>query len=320
MPRLAFLICIIFALCAPAGAAQLVPAGNRNATQPHVPGGSVQRTQARDTTFDAKYAKIYRLLKTDPTLLGKIRRVAGQYDVAPIHIVGAIVGEHTYNVDAYDRLQTYYVKAVSYLHSRFGFAYSGESVTDFVTRPQFAACKRFHDSYDLWTCRERVWESTFRSRVVGGKRFPNNRFSAVFFQPFYAGQTFGIGQLNPLTALEMTDFVHRVSGYETLSANDPQGVYAAIIDPDKSLAYIAATINKSISAYRSIAGFDISKNPGITATLYNLGNPEAHAEALAARNRSRRDQGLPAMLPQENYYGWLVNDKLGELSALFGDS
>ena len=36
----------------------------------------------------------------------------------PMHIVGAIVGEHTYNVDAYDRLQTYYVKAVAYLTSR----------------------------------------------------------------------------------------------------------------------------------------------------------------------------------------------------------
>lgn len=320
MARLAFLICMIFALAVPAGAAQPVPPGNRNATQPHVPGGSVQRTQARDTTFDAKYRKIYRLLKTDPTLLGKIRHVAAQYGVAPIHIVGAIVGEHTYNVDAYDRLQTYYVKAISYLHSSFGFSYSGENVTDFVARPQFAACSRMRDSYDSWTCRESVWDSAFRGRVVGGKRFPNNRFSAVFFQPFYAGQTFGIGQLNPLTALEMTDFVHRVSGYERLSADDPQAVYAAIIDPDKSLAYIAATISKSIAAYKSIAGFDISTNPGITATLYNLGNPEAHAAALAAKNRDRRDNGLPEILPQENYYGWLVNDKLGELSMLFGDS
>ena len=46
-----------------------------------------------------------------------------------MHIVGAIVGEHTYNVDAYDRLQTYYVKAVSYLDSAISFSYDGETVT-----------------------------------------------------------------------------------------------------------------------------------------------------------------------------------------------
>ena len=43
---------------------------------------------------------------------------ASAYGIDPMHIVGAIVGEHTYNVDAYDRLQTYYVKAVAYLKSR----------------------------------------------------------------------------------------------------------------------------------------------------------------------------------------------------------
>jgi hypothetical protein len=56
----------------------------------------------------------------------------------------------------------------------------------------------------LWTCREEVWETTFRGKKVDGKSFPDNRFGAVFFQPFYAGQTFGLGQLNPLTALVHT--------------------------------------------------------------------------------------------------------------------
>ena len=67
-----------------------------------------------------------------------------------MHIVGAIVGEHTYNVDAYDRLQTYYVKAISYLSSKLTFAYDGEDITDFVQRPQFQKCAGKSDSYDLW--------------------------------------------------------------------------------------------------------------------------------------------------------------------------
>ncbi|TGP13164.1 DUF1402 family protein, partial [Mesorhizobium sp. M1D.F.Ca.ET.234.01.1.1] len=92
-----------------------------------------------------------------------------------------------------------------------------------------------------------------------------------FFQPYYAGQTFGLGQLNPLTALQMSDLVHKVSGLPKLDVSDPNSVYKTIMDPDLTLPYVAATIRKSIDAYKSIAGFDISGNPGLTATLYNVG-------------------------------------------------
>ena len=141
-------------------------------------------------------------------LRSKIKDVAATYGIDPIHIVGAVVGEHTYNVDAYDRLQTYYVKAVSYLKSSLSFSYDGEDIADFVTRPQFSACAENSGSYDLWACRESVWNKRFRGRNVDGTEFPDERFSATFFQPYYAGQTFGLGQLNPLTALQMSDMVH----------------------------------------------------------------------------------------------------------------
>ncbi|MFC3073877.1 DUF1402 family protein [Shinella pollutisoli] len=293
-----------------AAAAELVPPGNRNAEQPQVPGASVRRTKAGKTSFDAKYEKVRDLLATDRALMGKIRKVAGQYGIDPIHMVGAIVGEHTYNVDAYDRLQSYYVKAASYA-GNFRFAYDGESIGDFVGRPEFAKCAEKTGSYALWTCRETVWNRQFKGKSVGGTAFPNNRFSAVFFQPFYAGQTFGLGQINPLTALTLTDDVARVSGYDRLDENDAAGVYKAIMDPDISLAYMAASIKRSIDAYRRIAGVDISRNPGITATLYNLGNPDARAAAFAARRASGE-----ATWPEENYYGWLVNDRLDELKGL----
>src|SRR5690606_33253823 len=143
-------------------------------------------------------------------------------------------------------------------------------------------CDDVTGSYDKWSCREAVWDREFRGRSVDGKSFPNNRFSAVFFQPFYAGQTFGIGQLNPLTALQMSDLVARVSKLPKLDHGDAQQVYRTIMDPDLTLAYVAATLKTSIDAYRDIAGFDISANPGITATLYNVGNPEQRARALRA--------------------------------------
>jgi hypothetical protein len=295
----------------------VVPPGNPSAAQPPVPGASAHRTKANKTSYEAKYRKVYALLRNDRKLRSKIEQTATAYGIDPMHIVGAIVGEHTYNVDAYDRLQTYYVKAASYLGNSLSFAHGGESIGDFVKRPQFARCAGAGDSYDVWSCREAVWNASFRGKTVGGTQFPDDRFSAVFFQPLYAGQTFGIGQLNPLTALEMSDIVARVSGLPKLDAEHPQRVYETIMDPDLTLPYVAATLKKSIEAYRQIAGFDISQNPGITATLYNVGNPEARAAELKAENAKRRQQGLEPRLPEVNYYGWLVNDKLPELAALF---
>ena len=189
-------------------------------------------------------------------------------------------------------------------------AYGDESISDFLKRPQFAECRQ-SDSYSLWTCREDVWEQSFRGRKVGGTAFPDNRFSAVFFQPFFAGQTFGLGQVNPLTALMLSDMVAKRSGYDKLDENDAADVYKAIMDPDHSLAYMAAIIRRSIDDYREIAGVDISTNPGITATLYNVGNSRQRARALAARRAGGGDAW-----PEENYYGWLINDRLDELKKL----
>ena len=312
------LLCLAFALPAlPAAAVTPVPPGNRSAEQPEVPRASANRTRAAKSTYEAKYRKVYALLKNDQALRAKIETVSKQYGIDPLHMVGAIVGEHTYNVDAYDRLQTYYVKAISYFSSDFSFAHGGESLDTFIQRPQFSECDDKKGSYKVWTCREGVWNRHFRGKTIEGAAFPNNRFSAVFFQPFFAGQTFGIGQLNPLTALQMSDMVSKVSGLPELDHANPQQVYRTIMDPDLTLAYVAATLKTSIEAYRDIAGFDISKNPGITATLYNVGDPEGRARALKAENQKRKQAGEAPRLPQENYYGWLVNDKLEELKALF---
>ena len=305
------LAALVVSTAAPGGvdgaeAATLVPPGNRSAAQPAIPGASKRRTAKKRTTFERKYARIRDLIASDRKLRGKIAKAAKRYGIDPVHVAGALVGEHTYNVDAYDRLQTYAMKAASYLKSDIPFEHDGERVTEFVQRPQFAACASMVDSEAVWTCRETVWRTEFAGRTVDGTRWPADRFSATFFQPFYAGQTFGLGQINPLQALKMSDRVARGSGLRRLDAKDGEKVYAAIMDPDMSLQYVAATIRASIDAYAA-RGFDISGNPGITATLYNLGRPHQRAAALARRGG----------LPQENYYGWLVNEKEAELRALF---
>ena len=75
---------------------------------------------------------------------------------------------------------------------------------------------------------------------------------------------------------------------------------------------MAAAIRKSIDDYKSIADMDISKNPGLTSTLYNLGGSQQRAAALAQKNR----QSGGTVWPEENYYGWLINEKLPELQKL----
>lgn len=301
---------VVLAFCAfqsvDATALTAVPPGNRNASQPGIPAGSVSRTRATNGSFQGKYEKIRDLIGRDKKLQQKIKAAAARYGIAPVHIVGALIGEHTYNVDALDHLQTYLVKAAAYLGSDLSFEHKGEKVLDFIKRPEFAACETISDSYDLWACREDVWTGQFRGNTVGGQAWPNDRFGRVFFQPIYAGQTFGLGQLNPLTALQVNDLVVQTSGFKPLQAAKAPEVYKAIMDPDTTLHYMAAVIRISIDAYAAIAGLDISANPGITATLYNLGDVRQRAIALKKRKG----------MPEENYYGWLVNEKLGELQSL----
>lgn len=306
---LAFLFAAACAAPVPASAAgaRVVPPGNRNATQPAIPRDSTARTAETKGTFDGKYKKVLDLLKNDKTLIGKIKTTAALYEIDPVHMIGAIVGEHTYNVDAYDRLQTYYVQAVSYAGNRFRFGYGDETISQFLARTQFEKCAKFaEDSYKLWDCRENVWEKDFKGKTVDGTAFPKDRFSKVFFQPFFAGQTFGLGQQSPLMALQLSDTVAKTSNLPKLSENRAHEVYDAIMNPDKSLAYMAASIRRSIDDYKTIARLDISKNPGITTTLYNVGGSAERAAALNARGG----------LPEENYFGWLVNSKIKELRAL----
>jgi len=298
------LIALTCLIAVPAYAVTKVPPGNRSATQPKIPSASKSRTQKTGDSFKGKYNKIRDQIKNDKQLRAKIKKAAKQYRIAPIHIVGALVGEHTYNVDALDHIQTYAVKAISYFNSDIKFAYEGESVATFIARPEFAKCNGISSSYDLWSCRENVWKASFKGKTIGGVSYPNDRFSKVFFQPFYAGQTFGLGQLNPLTALRVTDVVAKTSRKKKLSEKKGNEVYKTIMDPDSTLLYMAAVIRVSIDAYRDIAGMDISDNPGITATLYNLGD----VKARAARSKDK--------IPRENYYGWLVNKKRAELEAI----
>ncbi|MBG6146493.1 hypothetical protein IWQ51_004644 [Labrenzia sp. EL_142] len=289
---------------------RVVPEGNRFRSQPKIPYASARRTSSNKSSYDAKFNKVLAVLKRDRRLMSSIKRVARRYGIDPIHIIGAIVGEHTYNYDTLDSAQSYYVKALAYAGINFDFELNGEHVDTFVQRPQFDRCRKEHiqkSSDRRWSCYENVWSSKFRGRRVDGVRYPKKNFNEAFFQPLYAGQSFGLGQLSPLTVLKMTDRVSRQSNFRKLKASNSDAVYKATMDPNISLHYMAAIIQDSIAAYKSVGKVDISKNPGVTATLYNLGDPWSRAAKFRRTGRS---------WPRENYYGWLVNDRIDELRTL----
>jgi len=155
-----------------AHAATMVPTGNRNVQQPAIPYGSIKRTRSGKGTFDKKYIKIRNMLGSNKKLIRKIKKAANAYNIDPIHIIGALVGEHTYNVDALDRYQTYYVKALAYLNQDLSFQYKGKQVTDFVKQREFSSCFDIKASYDRWSCREYIWNSKFRGKRVVAQPIP----------------------------------------------------------------------------------------------------------------------------------------------------
>ncbi len=294
----------------------VVPPGNRNDKRPKLAFLSVLWTAANKGSYEAKYRQIYSMLQRDKNLVGKIKKVAGIYGIDPIHMIGAIVGEHTYNVDGLDSLQGYYVKAAQYSDLQFSFEYKGETADEFFNRPQFQQCNNFKSNYEVWDCRSVIWRTKFEGKFVDGKKFSGERLQRVFFKPGIMGQTFGLGQMSPVTALMVNDTVHAKSGLPLLDINKANEVYQAIMDPDKTIHYMAAQIRTSIDLYRNVAGFDITQNPGIVATLYNLGESATRARALRAGNDQLKAKGQPPVYPEENFYGWLVNEKLSDLQKL----
>src|SRR5262249_5365083 len=205
----------------------VVPADYPSRQPPHCFAGSLLLTVIRGSGgFKEKYAKVYALLAHDPHLMASIKKAAATYGIDPIHIIGAIVGEHALNIDAIDTLQEYYVKAQIYAKTgSVVFEYNGESAEKLFARPQFAACAALKSDYEIWDCRQTVWNQKFLGRFVDGKHYPNDRLHRTFFRPAGSGLTFGIGQLSPVAALMVTDVTHAKSGLPLLTIDNAPQVY-----------------------------------------------------------------------------------------------
>ena len=311
--------CALAAAAFAAAAATLVPPGNRSAEQPDVPGASTKRTKAGKHHLRGQIPQGLRAAEERRELRGKIKRGGRRLRHRP--------DAHRRRHRRRAHLQCRRLRPAADLLRQGGglsrqpavsFAYDGEDIADFVQRPQFAECAGDRTATTSGPAASTSGTRSFRGKTVGGTSFPNDRFSAVFFQPFYAGQTFGLGQLNPLTALQMSDLVHQVSGLPRLDAGDPN---AGLRDdhgsgPDAALCRgDAEEVDRRLPRDRRLR--HLAKSRHHRDALQCRQSRSARLCAEGARTTSAAQPARRRELPEENYYGWLVNDKLPELQALF---
>ncbi len=317
--------------CSAENSLMVITKGNTLAEIPPIPEVSLGRHAAglmrsefkNDPVAYFKYRYKYvvnKLLKNytnnDFKIREEILRAAKIYEIEPIHIFSAIVAEHVFNFDLMDTMQEYSLKLV-----QWKILFTSNNVHPFlnITKcPEMKTCANRQTENDRWHCYIHTYESQFKSKTVCGENFDDKTFVAQFFNPNIAGKTYGVGQLSPVKILSLTDVVHQKSGLDFLSLNDISKVYDAALDPKTTLHYIAAQISLSIQEYRK-AGFDISKNVGLTSTLYNLGFETDRARKLLYANQKNLRENKPIIYPEVNYYGWFVNYIEDDLTLLFND-
>lgn len=294
-----------------------VPPGNRNQTMPAYGESTagfltrylVKRNISPDEAelqqmkaIELKYQNSIRVLKKE-NVIAMVKEIAPLYGVAPIHVLGAIVGEHTFNVDIFDRLQSYSVRLeqwTNYLGS------NRHKVVEVVENPAYRDCGLLESRYEYWTCLMERWE-----KKNGGS------FMMRYFDPTMGGKTYGLGQMSPLRALMLTDIVRKVRpDFPELTPYDASELYETVLTPERAVHYVAANIAVAIHYYRKIAGFDLANNPGVTATLYNLGREKKKATELYEANKKSLQKNGVLIYPKESHYGWWINYKQAELEEM----
>ena len=309
-----------------------VPAGNTMSKMPAIPEISLNRHAAQLVNpeyaatplpfYEKRYqAVVKRLLKNYNTksfsLKNEIETAASIYNIKPIHILAAIVGEHVFNVDLKDSIQEYTVK-LKIWESYFG---GDHPFLDVIDCPEIVACDSSKTELDRWGCYATTWNTKMSGRTAcDGEKFPGKGFITMFFNPTAAGKTYGLGQLGPIKILSLTDVVHQKSGFPQLTIYQVSDVYRATLDPQITVHYIAASIAQSIEFYKEFAGYDISENSGLTATLYNLGNERGRARTLGSANKKAAAKGQATKSPEVNYYGWFINHVEKDLTSKFEKS
>lgn len=296
-----------------------VHAGNFNAIIPAIPSSSQKRFKSRRYTARQIMDRRYALVKSNLIRNGYIpliKQAAKAFHLNPVHVLGSVIGEHVFNLDIKDSAQDYLLRLPRWMQKWVSSNNFEIPLEDVLDHPKFNICRTKASEYLKWHCYQDVWNNKFRGKYCSEcqdtQYYPNKGLKFTFFSPF--GSTYGPGQLGPMKALMVTDLVSSTLGHMPyLAINDIEEVYKSILEPDSAFIYIAATIVKIIETYQNTACFDISSNPGVVATLYNLGNEIRRAKEKRRLNLKALSKGAGIVYPTENYYGWYINEQAGDL-------
>ncbi len=225
-------------------------------------------------------------------LLSETLRLAKAFNIHPLHILGPIIGENSFNGAIDNTIQNSFAK----MFNESDFTVMSARMKIITKDPNTQGCLDLKISnYWKWRC---LLNKT--SYLANGS---NRDFVFWFYQISNKGQgTFGLGQAQPFLLWSVADLVAEKTkplgyDYKTYDVTNLKKPFQIIFNNKEMLAYIAAMAHTSITVYKQVAGVDISQNPGLSTTLYNLGDEYQRAYMNTVRGGD----------PQVNFMGWYVN-------------
>ncbi|CAN5682574.1 hypothetical protein BH10BDE1_BH10BDE1_00250 [soil metagenome] len=263
--------------------------------------------------LDRRFTKVMRSILKDKALKAEFLAAAKNFNVDPILALGCIVGENTFNVTPFDDAGTYAIRAAM-MADKWALRFRSNEIDLSATLKNslFDQCTNPKDAggshAEYWDCVGAVWSKSFMGKSVDGVKYPMQGFKWLFFNPLGTGYSYGLGQLDPIRALMVTDMVHKKSGLRLVTVDRPEEIYEDIIDPKTTVHYVMANVRLMLDRYASGANFDVSRNPGVIASLYNLGGEKYKAGVLYRKNLESLKKGV-LVTPVENYYGFYINEK-----------
>lgn len=282
-----------FSKCHPENA-QMSTAGNSLATIPELPRFTIGRLLAYEginlinDSPDARTEKIITLgkkrlpeimlaLKKAGIIL-EINKVAAIYNVDPVQIAAPIIAEKIFNGELETALQDH----LQNLNSD-DFIKIGNNLKQISDDKNIQDCmKSTISNYWKWRC------MAFYSQDTHGNLLTIQVKKA---------STCGIAQFNPVLIWSLNDIVVKKSGLEKINFADINKSMQTVLNPKEIIHYLGAYSKMVSELYQDIACFDIRKNAGLVATLYNVGNEYERAFLKKTSQQA----------PQVNYFGWFIN-------------
>lgn len=222
-------------------------------------------------------------------LLEETVKLSRVFQIDPLHILGPIVGENSFNGFIDRTIQDSYHQ----MFQKSDIEKMSDRMATLVNQPETEKCLSAEISnYWKWRC------VIYYSSSVNNS---NGDLIRGFYSISKSG-SFGLGQIQPFLLWSLNDIVAGKTKYQRFDIRNMEKPMRIIFNNKEMLAYVAANAVMSIQVYKLIAGVDISNNPGLTTTLYNVGDEYKRAYML---NQIRLRQ--PETMPQVNYMGWYVN-------------